>query len=91
MGSLGKSWVTDIEPRVREGAGEYGSDLQIGPPAMPAEGGAVLLALKAAGIEPGSGERERLAEQLLSIDTPQGAGHTTQGDRSGVPGTPVTD
>ncbi len=91
MGSLGESWVTDIETRVREGAGEYGSDLQIGPPAMPAEGGAALLALKAAGIKLGPGERKRLAEQLLSIDTTQGAGHTTQGDRPGVTGTPVTD
>lgn len=91
MGSLGESWIADIEARVREGAGEYGGDLQICAPAMPAEGGAALLALKAAGIETGPEERRRLAEQLLSIDSAMGGGHTTREDRSEVDGTPVTD
>jgi hypothetical protein len=91
MGSLGESWIANIEARVREGAGEYGGDLQICEPAMPAEGGAALLALRAAGIEPGPEERERLAEHLLSIDSAKGAGHTTLEDRSSIGGSPVTD
>jgi glucosamine kinase len=56
MGSLAESWKSHLEKPVRESTGRYGDILSFLPPRLPAEGGAALLALEAAGVE--VGERE---------------------------------
>jgi len=60
MGSLASSWKTQLEGPVRESTGRYGDILSFIPPRLPAEGGAALLALEAAGVEVGDRERANL-------------------------------
>ncbi|MFC1529414.1 N-acetylglucosamine kinase [Gemmatimonadota bacterium] len=60
MGSLASSWKTHLEGPVRESTGRYGDILSFIPPRLPAEGGAALLALEAAGVDVGDRERANL-------------------------------
>jgi len=64
MGSLATAWKSRIEEPVRKDAGRYGDILSFKPPLLPAEGGAALLALEAAGIELDELERANLTSAL---------------------------
>lgn len=64
MGSLAEAWRIELEEPVRRGAGPYGKDIQIVPALLPAHGGAVLMAFRAAGIAPRPGAIERLSGEL---------------------------